>query len=138
MDCRGRGRLGGLVARQPRGVRLGGGAMLIILAFSLFQTLPYRDVVPSNDTYQYARQTLRILGYSQPAAARDSVAMFCQDIAGSPKLERKAEPQTHWTAHSACLDAYRDGMTPSSPRYVAIFTSRRGYPLASALPVDRS
>lgn len=136
MDGKSRKRLVALVARHPHGVRLAGGAMLIILAFSLFQALTYRDVVPSNDTYQYARQTLRILGYSQPAADHDSVVMFCQDIAQSPKLERKLEAKTDLSGYSACLYAYRDGMTPSSPRYIAIFTSRPGYPLASALPVE--
>lgn len=137
-----------MVTRRQAGSKCAVWAVLVILAFTLFQALTYRDVVPSNDTYQYARQTLRILGYSQPVAVHDSVVMFCQDISQSPKLEHllqrsAAEASNGSTSgsspvsgYTACLDAYHNGLTPSSPRYIAIFTSRPGYPLAAAPVVD--
>jgi hypothetical protein len=128
------------VATDSRGrerLRYITGAILIALVFSLFQALNYRDVVPSNDTYRYARQTLRIMGDSEATAVHDAVVMFCHEIGNSPSLEREvvaiATRDTGTTAsgYDSCLYVYRDGLTPTAPRYVAIFTSRPGYPLLS-------
>jgi hypothetical protein len=110
-------------------------AILIALIFSAFQALDLRDTIPSNDTYQYARQTLRLLGDSQQVAVQDSVSMFCHEIGNSPALagelqaEAAQETGKNLDRYSACVYVYRDGLTPSSPRYIAIFTSRPGYPL---------
>ncbi len=59
--------------------RIVAGALLIAALFTVIQAVDYRQDVPSNDTYQYARQTLRILGDSQQQAVHDAEVMYCQD-----------------------------------------------------------
>lgn len=91
--------------------------------------------MPSNDTYQYARQTLRFSGDSQQVAVHDSVAMFCSEVGNDSTLVAKLQTVADKSAgrvldpYDACMDVYRNGLTPASPRYVAIFTSRPLYPL---------
>ena len=114
--------------------------MLVAALFTLIQAVDYRQNVPSNDTYQYAKVTLRILGDSQEQAVHDAVVMYCQDsgnAAATAATLNSAAGSTgsgtdYTSAYQACLHTYRDGLTPSSPRYIAIFTSRPGYPLLSA------
>jgi hypothetical protein len=114
------------------------GALLIAALFSVIQAVDYRQDVPSNDTYQYAKQTLRILGDSQQQAVHEAVVMFCQDSGNAAStadtLDSAASSgaTSYASAYDACLGTYRDGLTPSSPRYLAIFTSRPGYPLLAA------
>lgn len=112
--------------------------MLIAALFAVIQAVDYRQDVPSNDTYQYARQTLRILGDSQAQAVHGAVVMFCQDsgqsAARSATLDYGASGSgtAYASGYARCLQTYRNGLTPSSPRYIAIFTSRPGYPLLAA------
>lgn len=128
-----------VTSTRPPAIRAHGpfiaGALLIALIFSVFQAIDVQDTIPSNDTYQYARQTLRFLGDSQPVAVHDAASMFCHEIGNAPglagELQTDAAQETGTTMdrYSACMYVYRDGLTPSSPRYIAIFTSRPGYPL---------
>jgi hypothetical protein len=114
--------------------------MLVAALFTLIQAVDYRQNVPSNDTYQYAKQTLRILGHTPGQAVHDAVVMYCQDsgnaAATTDTLNDGAgstgSGASYSSAYDACLATYRDGLTPSSPRYLAIFTSRPGYPLLAA------
>lgn len=117
--------------------RLVSGAVLIAAVFTLFQAVDYRQDVPSNDTYQYARQTLLYLGKSHEEAVHGATQMFCQDVSqstlrnatidqGGPAVSSKLPP------YEACMQLYRDGLTPTNSRYIAIFTARPGYPLLSA------
>lgn len=114
------------------------GALLIAALFTVIQAVDYRQNVPSNDTYQYAKQTLRFLGDSPSTAVHDSVVMYCQDSGNAAvtadTLDKATNPSqgVYNSAYEACLQTYRDGLTPSSPRYLAIFTSRPGYPLLAA------
>jgi hypothetical protein len=114
------------------------GALLIAAVFTVIQAVDYRQDVPSNDTYQYAKQTLRILGDSPQQAVHEAVVMYCQDSGNAAStadtLDSAASSggASYTSAYDACLHTYRDGLTPSSPRYLAIFTSRPGYPLLAA------
>jgi len=114
------------------------GALLIAALFTAIQAVDYRQDVPSNDTYQYARQTLRILGDGQTEAVHGAVVMFCQDsgqsAARSATLDNGGGTTggAYASGYDRCLHTYRNGLTPSSPRYLAIFTSRPGYPLLAA------
>ena len=114
------------------------GALLIAALFTVIQAVDYRQNVPSNDTYQYAKQTLRFLGDSPSTAVHDSVVMYCQDSGNAAEtadsLDNATNPShsTYTSAYQGCLQTYRNGLTPSSPRYLAIFTSRPGYPLLAA------
>ena len=114
------------------------GALLIAALFTVIQAVDYRQNVPSNDTYQYAKQTLRFLGDSPSTAVHDSVVMYCQDSGNAAvtadSLDNATNPShsTYTSAYQGCLQTYRNGLTPSSPRYLAIFTSRPGYPLLAA------
>jgi hypothetical protein len=118
--------------------RLLAGALLIAALFTVIQAVDYRQNVPSNDTYQYAKQTLRFLGDSPSTAVHDSVVMYCQDSGNAAvtadSLDNATNPShsTYTSAYESCLQTYRNGLTPSSPRYLAIFTSRPGYPLLAA------
>jgi len=120
--------------------RLLAGAMLVAALFTLIQAVDYRQNVPSNDTYQYAKQTLRILGDSPQEAVHDAVVMYCQDSGNSAATTSTLNyaggsgsgSSSYSSAYEACLHTYRNGLTPSSPRYLAIFTSRPGYPLLAA------
>jgi len=51
--------------------------MLVAALFTVIQAVDYRQNVPSNDTYQYAKVTLRILGDTQDQAVHDAVVMYC-------------------------------------------------------------
>jgi hypothetical protein len=114
--------------------------MLVAALFTVIQAVDYRQNVPSNDTYQYAKVTLRILGDTQDQAVHDAVVMYCQDsgnAAATTDTLNSAAGSTgagtdYSSAYEACLHTYRNGLTPSSPRYIAIFTSRPGYPLLAA------
>jgi len=120
--------------------RLVVGALLIGAVFTLFQAADYRQNTPSNDTYQYARQTLLLLGNSHASAVHGATAMYCHDAAASTVRSAEmddgstgsASTAVVRTGYAACMDIYRNGLTPSSPRYLAIFTSRPGYPLLAA------
>lgn len=118
--------------------RIVAGALLIAALFTVIQAVDYRQDVPSNDTYQYARQTLRILGDSQQQAVHEAVVMYCQDsgnaavTADTLNSAASSTGSAYASAYDACLQTYRNGLTPSSPRYIAIFTSRPGYPLLAA------
>jgi hypothetical protein len=120
--------------------RIFAGAMLVAALFTLIQAVDYHQNVPSNDSYQYAKVTLRILGDSQAQAVHDGVVMYCQDsgnaAATAATLDSAAgstgSGTDYTSAYQACLHTYRNGLTPSSPRYIAIFTSRPGYPLLAA------
>lgn len=118
--------------------RIVAGALLIAALFTAIQAVDYRQDVPSNDTYQYARQTLRILGDDQAAAVHGAVVMFCQDsgqsAARSATLDygSGSSGAAYTSGYARCVQTYRNGLTPSSPRYIAIFTSRPGYPLLAA------
>lgn len=113
-------------------------ALLIAAVFTILQAIDYRQDVPSNDTYQYAKQTLRILGESQGQSVHDATVMYCQDsgnaaaTAESLNYAASSTTSSYNSAYEACLHTYRNGLTPSSPRYLAIFTSRPGYPLIAA------
>lgn len=124
------------VARWSPLRRLIAGAVLIAAVFTLLQAIDYRQNVPSNDTYQYARQTLLFQGRSHAQAVHGATQMFCQDVgsssARSASLEQGGTDTTKLTGFDACMQTYRDGLTPDTPRYVAIFTSRPGYPMLSA------
>ena len=108
--------------------------------FTVIQAVDYRQDVPSNDTYQYAKQTLRFLGDGPQQAVHEAVVMYCQDsgnaAATTDSLNYAAgaagSGTSYSSAYDACVQTYRDGLTPSSPRYLAIFTSRPGYPLLAA------
>ncbi|HWG23949.1 hypothetical protein [Actinospica sp.] len=116
------------------------GAMLVAALFTLIQAVDYRQNVPSNDTYQYAKQTLRILGDSQDKAIHDAVVMYCQDSGNAAATAStlnyaggsSSSSTSYSSAYNACLSTYRNGLTPNSARYLAIFTSRPGYPLLAA------
>ncbi|MBR7838851.1 hypothetical protein KDL01_36630 [Actinospica durhamensis] len=116
--------------------------LLIAEIFTALQALDYRQDVPSNDTYQYAKQTLRILGESRRDAVHDATVMYCQDSGNDASaiaaLDTGAGAGTadYASAFDACMYTYRDGLSPSSPRYLAIFTSRPGYPLLAAPLAD--
>jgi hypothetical protein len=118
--------------------RIIAGALLIAAVFTVIQAIDYRQDIPSNDTYQYARQTLRVLGDSPAQAVHGAVVMFCQDsgqsAARSATLDYGAgtTQSAYASGYAHCLQTYRNGLTPSSPRYIAIFTSRPGYPLLTA------
>ena len=118
--------------------RILAGALLIAAVFTVIQAVDYRQDVPSNDTYQYAKQTLRILGDGQQQAVHGAVVMFCQDsgnaaaTADTLNYAASSGGSSYSSAYDACLRTYRDGLTPGSPRYLAIFTSRPGYPLLAA------
>jgi len=120
--------------------RIVAGAILVAALFTLVQAVDYRQNVPSNDTYQYAKQTLRILGDDQAQAVHGAVVMFCQDSGNAASTAStlnyaagsSGSTTSYSSAYEACLQTYRNGLTPSSPRYLAIFTSRPGYPLLSA------
>jgi hypothetical protein len=116
------------------------GAMLVAALFTLIQAVDYRQNTPSNDTYQYAKQTMRILGDSPEQAIHDSVVMYCQDSGNAAATAStlnyaggsSSSSSSYSSAYEACLHTYKNGLTPSSPRYLAIFTSRPGYPLLAA------
>ncbi len=116
--------------------RLIAGAVLITAVFTVLQAVDYRQNVPSNDTYQYARQTLHYLGRSHDQAVHGATQMFCQDV-GQSTLRNAAIDQgvdiSNSSTYDACMRIYHDGLTPNSPRYLAIFTSRPGYPLLAAV-----
>ena len=117
--------------------RLIAGAVLIAAVFTVLQAVDYRQDVPSNDTYQYARQTLLVLGRSHAQAVHEATQMYCQDVGQSTargsSLDQGGSTTSTLPAYNACMQTYRNGLTPSSPRYIAIFTSRPGYPLLSAV-----
>jgi hypothetical protein len=120
--------------------RIIAGAILVAALFAVIQAIDYHQNVPSNDTYQYAKQTMRILGDSQEQAVHDAVVMYCQDsgnAAATTATLNSAAGSTgsntdYNSAYQTCLTTYKNGLTPSSPRYLAIFTSRPGYPLTAA------
>jgi hypothetical protein len=116
--------------------RLIAGAVLIAAVFTVLQAVDYRQDVPSNDTYQYARQTLLLLGHSHADAVHGATQMFCQDVAhstgSSTSLDQGGGATSSAPAYAACMQASRNGLTPTTPRYIAIFTSRPGYPALSA------
>ena len=117
--------------------RLIAGAVLIAAVFTVLQAVDYRQDVPSNDTFQYARQTLLILGHSHADAVHGATQMFCQDVAhstaSSASLDQGGGATSSPSAYDACMQTYRNGLTPTTPRYLAIFTSRPGYPALSAV-----
>jgi hypothetical protein len=133
-----RSRLSGWAGGSELRNRIIAGALLIAAVFTVIQAIDYRQDVPSNDTYQYARQTLRVLGDSPAQAVRGAVVMFCQDsgqsAARSATLDYGAgtTQSAYSSGYDRCLKTYRNGLTPSSPRYIAIFTSRPGYPVLTA------
>jgi hypothetical protein len=120
--------------------RILGWALLLCALFTAIQTIDYRQDVPSNDTYQYAKQTLRFLGDGPAAAVHDATVMYCQDSGSSASLTDSLEnavssdsaSSSYTSAYAACMRTYRNGLTPTAPRYLAIFTSRPGYPLLAA------
>ena len=126
----------GSVAQWSPLRRLIAGAVLIAAIFTVLQAVDYRQDVPSNDTYQYARQTLLFLGKSHAEAVRGATQMFCQDVAHSTatgsSLDQGGGATNSPSAYDACMQTYRNGLTPVTPRYLAIFTSRPGYPALSA------
>ena len=117
--------------------RLIAGALLIAAVFALLQAVDYRQNVPSNDTYQYARQTLLFMGRSHTDAVHGATEMFCQDVAHSAgsnvSFDQGGGATSSTPAYTACLRTYHNGLTPATPRYIAIFTSRPGYPALSAV-----
>jgi hypothetical protein len=123
------------VARWSPLRRLVAGALLIAAVFTLLQAIDYHQNLPSNDTYQYARQTLLFLGRSHDQAVHEATLMFCEDVGSSnsrsASLEQGGAPGST-PGLAGCLYTYRNGLTPTNPRYLAIFTSRPGYPLLSA------
>jgi hypothetical protein len=127
------------VARWNALRQLTAGALVIAALFAVLQAVDYRQDLPSNDTYQYARQTLRFLGHSQASAVHGATEMFCRDAGTSAVRSATLDDGNSSGAsaaasgYAACMQTYRNGLTPSSPRYIAIFTSRPGYPLLSAL-----
>ncbi len=112
--------------------------LLIAAIFAALQAIDYHKDVPSNDTYQYAKQTLRILGDSPSEAVHDATVMYCQDSGNSASTSASLDNSggsgaaDYTSAFDKCMLVYRDGLTPSSPRYLAIFTARPGYPLLAA------
>jgi hypothetical protein len=120
--------------------RIFAGALIVAALFTVIQAIDYHQNVPSNDTYQYAKQTMRILGHSQQQAVHDAVVMYCQDsgnAAATTATLNSAAGSTgshtdYTSAYESCLATYKDGLSPFSPRYIAIFTSLPGYPLTAA------
>jgi hypothetical protein len=116
------------------------GVALLCMLFTLVQGADYGQNVPSNDTYQYARQTLLYMGESHAAAVHGATAMFCRDAGEAAIRSAEMDDGSAGTANAAAVDAsydacmhvYADGLTPRTARYIAIFTSRPGYPLLSA------
>ncbi len=129
-------RWNGIVGQWSALRRLIAGAALIAAVFTVFQAVDYRQVTPSNDTFQYARQTMLFLGKSHAEAVHDATQMFCQDVAhngaSSSSLDSGGGPTGSTPVFNACMQTYRNGLTPVTPRYIAIFTSRPGYPALSA------
>jgi hypothetical protein len=125
----------GTIGRWSPLRRLIAGAVLIAAVFTLFQAMDYRQDVPSNDTYQYARQTLLYMGKSHADAVHGATQMFCQDVSQSTVRSAAIDQgavSSNTSPYEACMQLYPDGLTPKTARYVAIFTSRPGYPLLSA------
>jgi hypothetical protein len=127
-----------LVATKDLRRRVFASVFLIAAVFTVLQAIDYRKDTPSNDTYQYAKQTLRVLGDTQAQAVHDATVMYCQDsgtsaATGDALTSGGGSAGTDYaSAFDACLHVYRNGLTPTAPRYLAIFTSRPGYPLLAA------
>jgi hypothetical protein len=111
--------------------------------FVLLQAVAFRQNIPSNDTYQYARQALVFMGRSHAQAVHQATELFCRDAGtaaarnatisdGTSVLPAAATTPGSGSAFDSCMRIYRNGLTPDNARYVAIFTSRPGYPLLSA------
>ncbi len=79
-----------------------------------------RQIELSGDSYWYMRQSLMLTGKSELQASRISARLFCADVNRSAR-DRHETP--------SCF-SYDVSWVPS--RYVAIFTSRPGYPLFAA------
>ncbi len=128
------GRIADLIAQWSPLRQLVAGALLIAAVFVTLQLADYRQNVPSNDTYQYARLTLHYMGDSRTEAIHGATAMYCQN-AGQAALRSASvldSDSTARTGYYACLEVFKAGLTPDSARYRAIFDSRPGYPLMSA------
>lgn len=108
--------------------------LLIAAVFAAMQALDYHKDVPSNDTYQYAKQTLHFIGHSPAQAVHEATVMFCED--GGPTTSTASDEAGSGSVKSLtaeqCLRDYRHGLTPDAPQYLAIFTSRPGYPALAA------
>lgn len=105
--------------------------LLIAAVFAAMQALDFHKDVPSNDTYQYAKQTLRILGHSTAEAVHEATVMYCEDGGPTTSASTDGASAVPLTVDQ-CLRTYHNGLTPDEPRYLAIFTARPGYPLLAA------
>jgi hypothetical protein len=74
----------------------------------------------SGDSYWYMRQALILTGKSEPEATRISAELICADVNRVARAQEQAP---------TCF-SYDVSWVPS--RYVAIFTSRPGYPMFAA------
>lgn len=110
--------------------------LLVLAVFTALQAFAFQKDVPSNDSYQYAKQTLEILGRSPAQAVSEATALYCRDggpaTAASPASGDSGSGASTPLTFAQCLRTYRHGLTPDTPRYLAIFTSRPGYPLLAA------
>ncbi|GAA3340578.1 hypothetical protein GCM10020358_28730 [Amorphoplanes nipponensis] len=108
--------------RARRGLVETAWLLLVVAIAALLFLARYDDPrrVASGDSYWYMRQALIFTGVDAGEAARAASRQLCRDINRSLRA-RRAEPTCR---------GYRTG--GYSPRYVAIFDSRPGYPLFAA------
>ena len=96
--------------------------LLVVVLAALVFSVRYQDPrrVATGDSFWYMRQALIFSGQSVDDATRESARLVCQDINRSA-VDRDMQP--------TCKTYISTGF---SPRYVAIFDSRPGYPLFAA------
>jgi hypothetical protein len=127
--------------RAARSTRLGESRLLpvvVAIGFLILQAWAAPGVGPSNDTYHYARTTLRILGESAPAARDHALRAYCQDNAAWLARSQHVDPGSFAARYrrdeavARCIAESPHGLPPTSPRYDALFESRTAFPLLAA------
>jgi hypothetical protein len=113
-------------------------ALFVAFGYLVLQALAAPSVSPSNDTYRYARMTLRVLGESGPAARADALRAYCEDNAAWLARGQRVDPGAFTARYPrddavrGCVDASPDGLGPTSPRYDAVFAARIAFPVMAA------
>jgi hypothetical protein len=98
----------------------------VAVGFLVLQAWAAPAVMPSNDTYRYARTTLRVLGESAPAAQAGALRAYCAENAAWLARDQGGE------SVADCVRTSPHGLAPTSPRYDAVFASRIGFPIMAA------